>query len=452
MNTKEQPPQVAEYRCPGQQHAISRAVHLGRLAAFYPPCRQCPHRDDTGTLSPRQVEQLQEVQASNPPRSLFHDEGAGDVYLNDLSPAAARDIAAAFGLLALQEGREERGEPSVHHSSFSIHHSSNPQSLIPNPSIILAGDGRAITAELSAAVGEGLRSTGCHVVDVGPATSAALAFTVHHLRAAGGILVGNRSEEPHLVGLQFWAAGPTPLSAAGPAPLSAGGSLEPIAQRYDAGVDRPTRSYGTWQRFQADGPYLAAISEHYHALRPLRVVLDSASGPLAQYLQKLTAAVACQAILRRVTRHDLPEQVRSDAAHFAVCVDGDGETCRVLDERGQSVPAERLLLLLARHCLTTSDTRPATILLAESTPPAVGRRIEELGGRVAVCRGRRADMAAAMWEHKAIFGGGLDGRFWYVIAGVVLPDALMTITQLLTLLSRSDEPFSAVLDREAPPG
>ena len=75
-----------------------------------------------------------------------------------------------------------------------------------------------------------------------------------------------------------------------------------------------------------------------------------------------------------------------------------------------------------------------------------------VGGRVAVCRGRRADMAAAMWEHKAIFGGGLDGRFWYVIAGVVLPDALMTITQLLTLLSRSDEPFSAVLDREAPPG
>jgi len=452
VNTEEQPPQIVEYRCPGQQHAISRAVHLGRLAAFYPPCRQCPHRDDTGTLSPRQVEQLQEVQASNPPRSLFHDEGAGGVYLNDLTPAAARDVAAAFGILMGGEGRGMGDDGLIQHSSVIIPPSSNPQSPIPNPSIILAGDGRAITAELSAAVGEGLRSSGCHVVDVGPATAAALAFTVHHLHATGGMLVGNPTAEPHLVGLQFWAAGPPSLTAAGPMPLSAGGSLEPIAERYDAGVDRPTRSYGTWQRFQAEGPYLAAMSEHYHALRPLRVVLDSASGPLGQYLQKLTAAVACQAIPRRVTRHDLPEQVRSDAAHFAACVDGDGETCRVLDEQGQPVPAERLLLLLARHCLLTSETQPATILLEEATPPAVGRRIEKLGGRVVIGRGRRADMAAAMREHQATMGGGLDGRHWHRTAGVVLPDALMTITHLLTLLSRSDEPFSTVLDREAPPG
>jgi phosphomannomutase len=61
-------------------------------------------------------------------------------------------------------------------------------------------------------------------------------------------------------------------------------------------------------------------------------------------------------------------------------------------------------------------------------------------------------MAAAMREHRAVFGGGSCGRFWHVVAGVPLPDALMTITQLLVLLSRSDEPFSAVLDREVPLG
>ncbi len=192
------------------------------------------------------------------------------------------------------------------------------------------------------------------------------------------------------------------------------------------------------------------------------------------YLQKLTAAVACQVIPSRVAPGDLPEQVRADAAHFAACVDGDGETCRVLDERGRPVPAERLMLLLTKQLLSCSTAapgcenrsaqpraavlhdsqhRPATILLEPSTPPAIGRHIEQFGGRIVIGGGgRRADMARAMRTHHATFGGGPSGRFWHVIAGVALPDALMTITQLLILLSRSDEPLSAVLDREAPPG
>jgi phosphomannomutase len=57
---------------------------------------------------------------------------------------------------------------------------------------------------------------------------------------------------------------------------------------------------------------------------------------------------------------------------------------------------------------------------------------------------------AAMKAENAILGGGPSGRFWHAVAGVPLPDALMTVTRLLVLLSRGDEPFSAVLDREVP--
>jgi phosphomannomutase len=71
------PVKAETYCCPGQQHPISRAVHLGRLSAFYPGCRQCPHRDDTGTLSAKQVEQLSAVAQRVRPPSLFHEEGAG---------------------------------------------------------------------------------------------------------------------------------------------------------------------------------------------------------------------------------------------------------------------------------------------------------------------------------------------------------------------------------------
>ena len=479
MTTNESLPQTAEYRCPGEKHPISRAVHLGRLAAFYPGCRQCPHRDDTGTLSTRQVAQLAETSRQTRPRPLFHDEGAGGVYLNDLTPTAARNIAAAFGMMLKDEGREERGEgrgntngwgdsctvtPATRHNA-GVTVQLSPQQAIPFPSIVLAGDGRPLVAELVAAVGEGLRFSGCNVIDIGPATAACLAFAVAHLQAAGGLLVGNPGGDPHTVGLKFWAAGPQPLSA--------GGSLEPLVERAEAGVSRPARSVGAIHRFQADTPYLAWMAEYYHALRPLRIVVRSASRPAVGYLQRLMAAVACNVIPCQTARHDLPAQIHADAAHLVVCIDDDGESCRVLDEQGREVPAERLLLFLIQH--VGFDTKPVfgraklplsrpsdsaadgsagaspspSVVLEAGTSPTLIERLERLGVSIAMSNPRRADMSCAMQEHGAIFGGGPSGRFWHAEAGFPLSDALMTVTRLLLLLSRSDAPFSVVLDREA---
>jgi phosphomannomutase len=224
----------------------------------------------------------------------------------------------------------------------------------------------------------------------------------------------------------------------------ADGSLERLEQLYQAGVDRPARSYGRMSRFQADVPYLAAMSESYHALRPLRVVVDSASQPWMEYLQRLASAVACQIIPSRVARHERSEQIRADSAHFAVCIDGDGETCQIFDEQGRAVSAEQILLLLARGMSL------GHMVLEQGTSAATIERLERLGMRVTVSSVRRADMMAAMKAENAILGGGPSGRFWHAVAGVPLPDALMTVTRLLVLLSRGDEPFSAVLDREVP--
>ena len=459
MSAADKSSQFAEFRCPEEKHPISRAVHLARLAAFYPGCRQCSHREDTGTLSPRQVEQWQEVVSHGSPRALFHDEGAGGVHLNELTPAAARNIATAFGVVLQRpastlpspfgKGAEATvpifagtaAQPWSAKMGLSPSRQPNPQSPIPNPSILLASDGRALTAELTAAVGEGLRFSGCDVIDIGPATAACLAFAVAHLNAAGGILVGNPSREAHWVGLQFWQSGSRPLSAGRP--------LEAIAAMHQAGVDRPARQYGFLSRAAADAPYLAAVGQHYHALRPLRIVVDSASGPLLKYLQQLTTKVACHVIPTRATRHELPQQVRADGAHFAVSVDGDGETCEVLDEQGRVVSAGQLLGLLVQSVLGDGQNQDVCVILEGETSPELTAQLERAGVGTVLSGVRRAELAAAMRQHDALLGGGPSGRFWHCIADVPLPDALMTITRLLVVLSRSDEPLSAVLDRNA---
>jgi phosphomannomutase len=172
--------------------------------------------------------------------------------------------------------------------------------------------------------------------------------------------------------------------------------------------------------------------------------------------------------LSRCTRNELPRQIRDDAAHFAVCIDGDGEACRALDEQGRAIPPERLLPLLAivggDSCRRLPDvSNPSatgvasykkestgTVVLETETSQAVADRLRQLGIQIAMSSPRRADMAAAMLEHRAMLGGGPSGRFWHAGLGLPLCDALMTVTRLLQTLSRCDAPLSHLLDRDAP--
>ena len=151
--------------------------------------------------------------------------------------------------------------------------------------------GGRLRPELLAAVAEGLRWAGCGVIDVGSATAACVAFAAAHLGAAAGVLVGNPTPRVHTVGLRFWAGGGRPLRPE---------SIEEIRQVARTGVDRPTRKFGPSRRSQAEIPYLADLAQSYHALRPLRFVLDTPSEPLVGYLEKLLEPVACRAIRCRV--------------------------------------------------------------------------------------------------------------------------------------------------------
>ena len=176
---------------------------------------------------------------------------------------------------------------------------------------------------------------------------------------------------------------------------------------------------------------------------PLRFVLDSNCIPWIGYLRELTRPVACRILLCRPPRDRLGSQVTEEKAHFGLHVDDDGEICRLVDERGLAVPPEHLSALLAVSPSDASGETP--IVLEEGTSPSFVRRIESLGRRVVLSSPLRGEMARTMRQNGAILGGGPSGRLWHAGDGLPLPDALRTLTRLLTLLSRSDRPLSEIL-------
>jgi len=140
------------------------------------------------------------------------------------------------------------------------------------------------------------------------------------------------------------------------------------------------------------------------------------------------------------------EEVRRASAHFGLRVDDDGETASLVDERGEAVPAERLLLWLARYLL--HDRPKATVVLEAGSNPHLAADLTASGTNVAWSETGRGPVEQALRRHEAFLAGGPSGRLWYAV-GHPSPDALRTLTLLLVLLSRSDRRLSDVLDAEA---
>lgn len=328
----------AAYCCPGESQPISRSVHLGRLARFYAGCLDCPRRHETGPLTKRQDKQLTQWSNRRRDQLAFENESIRGGYPDQLGPRPARELAAAFAA-HLRESLDTHAAPPV-----------SPQKCL---TIMIASDGAAMTADVQAAMIEGLRFAGCDVVDIGFATAPVLATAIANQKIAGGVLIGSRNDPtPQIVLRMFGQRG---------RPLTAGGDLDDVMRRHEAGVPRASRSSGTLRRAQVAAPYLANFLQYFHALRPLRFVMLTPSRTLRKYVDELTADVACQNVASQsdqngqqlhqrdtapTTAGRLSERVLNERADFGISIDVFGELSQVVDERGAEVDSSALAACL----------------------------------------------------------------------------------------------------------
>jgi phosphomannomutase len=427
-----------QYVCPGEDYAISRAVHLSRLAAFYPKCRECVHRNDTAQLAAQTVEKIVASNRRAERATLFTDEGVRGVYLNELTAKKAGDIAGAFASLLWELTPLEIREPAA---------AASPLTKRLGPTVVIAHDDRPSSPDLITGVAKILRRMGCHVIDIGLATRPCFWFAVDHLQTAAGIQVAGFGHDPAWTGLDF--VGP------GAIPIERDYRLPDIAARQISGYQRPLR-LGAGQRTFHCGPvYEAGLRKHFHALRPLKVCLGCPNRTVRDVIVRLFQPLACQLVLvpipvraRQILNPDdidlqrMRQAVPQAGAHFGLLINDDGQTCAVFDERGEMVAARQMTLLLAEVVL--SEARHSRIVVEQSASTALLRPIDRRDGFVAMSDANRWSVADAMREADAVFAGGDSGRYWF---RETMPtcDAVLTLAKLLQALSRSDAELSLVV-------
>jgi phosphomannomutase len=422
------PPEPREFRCPGQAYAIDRPAHLARLAAFYPGCLECEHRHQTEGLTPLQLRHRAAVErrAARGPR--LEREGFAGTAGEEIDAAVVARAGEALAA-ALWRRRDTDAAP---------------------PSVLVGADGTWASADLVPAVCQALASGGCRAVEVGAVTSACLARAACTQSADAALWLGNASGEFRASGIKLWL---------GAQPASSPGDLDAVFGPHAVGAVRPKRRGGSLDRCDAAAVYLPTLAGFFHALRPLSFVLDSACEPLVRYWHLLAGESACRLLptgggvahappagespLFERRRPGIAQSVLTAGAHFGAWIDGDGETLRLVDERGEPVDPERLLLAQYDYLC---QLRPVeTVALEPEAGDELAQALVARGARVERSGPTRQSLCQRMQSSGATVGGGPSGRFWSS-GPPPAPDALLSLCLLVALLSQSDRPLSEVLD------
>jgi phosphomannomutase len=440
------------YICPGETHPITRSVHLSRLAAFYPRCRDCALRHETGQLPRQTLARIHSTEHRVERKSLLTDEGLRGVYLNEINRRKAEQAAAALADLLWAHkpliGRIGQSEGDTSDRRILMRGAHSQAAL---PLVVVGHDERPCSPDLVTGVVRSLRRMSCRVVDIGLTTRPCFWFAVDHLQAAAGLFVSGAGTDPSWTGFDFVGSQSTPLSRD---PCAAGFHLDSLESRMSGFTRRPTRQAGAYRMFQAAVPYEASLWKHFHALRPLVACCGVASRLGRRTIERLFATLPCRLVLMDLParRRDvldardpdvarLRTAVRQQRAHLGVIIDDDGQRCGFLDERGGLVEAATITALIARILLV--EHPGSAVALEHGAPAALRGELERLGARLLDGGRTFAQMARAMRSESAVLGGGTSGRVWFR-ESFPTSDAILTLARVLDVLSRSDAALSSV--------
>lgn len=167
--------------------------------------------------------------------------------------------------------------------------------------------------------------------------------------------------------------------------------------------------------------------------------------------------------LKMETLADLQKKVLEEKADLGIAYDGDADRVGFVDEKGEVVPMDFAIALLAKEVLKSNPG--GLVLMDLRSSNAVKEAIEEAGGKVHRCRVGHSLIKKQMREEGAIFAGELSGHYFFqenykaemaTLAAVMILNLLnetgkkmSELTQDLKRYFHSGEINSEVADKQA---
>ena len=315
-------------------------------------------------------------------------------------------------------------------------------------------DGRLSSPELEAALVDGLKASGMHVLRVGRGPTPLLYFAATTLETDGAVMVTGSHNPPDYNGFKMM--------------LGKAAFFGPEIQKLGvlaAAGDVVPHGPGTDERVDVSDAYVDRLVQDWDGGdRKLRVVWDCANGAAGEVLEKLLKKLPGEhTVLNPVIDGRFPahhpdptiaknnEQliaaVHEHRADLGIGFDGDADRVGAIDDGGGMLLGDQLMVVLARDVLR--EHPGATIIADVKASQVLYDEIAKAGGEPMMFKTGHSLIKAKMAEIRSPFAGEMSGHIFYADKWYGFDDALYVAVRLMGIVARMDQPLSAV--REALP-
>jgi phosphomannomutase / phosphoglucomutase len=324
-------------------------------------------------------------------------------------------------------------------------------------SVVVGRDNRPSGGELGAALIEGLSSGGRAVVDIGVVPTPLMYWGLHHLDVVAGVQVTGSHNPAEYNGFKI-SVGTGSLHGEGLA------RLRDLARSGPASAGRAGL---VSMRSDVITRYIDDIAGRVGRLeRAIHVVVDCGNGAGSLVAPELLERIGARATLLYCENDgtfpnhhpdptvpenllDLIDAVREGNAELGIAFDGDADRIGVVDDTGEIIWGDRLLIVYARDVLERTG-RGQSIIFDVKCSQSLSDAIETAGGKAVMWKTGHSLIKEKMKETGAPLAGEMSGHMFFGEGFYGHDDALYAAARLLSILARKGRGVRELLS-DVPP-
>jgi phosphomannomutase/phosphoglucomutase len=350
------------------------------------------------------------------PASIFRAYDIRGIVGETLTESTVHEIGRAFGTVV-----RERNESTV----------------------VVARDGRLSGPTLLKALSDGLRATGCEVINVGCVPTPVLYYASQAFNKCAGIMLTGSHNPGNYNGLKMVLGGVALTEAA----------IQDLYQRVLKG--KFAHGQGGYHTQDITGDYLHDFLKAIKLTRPMKVVLDAGNGVAGEIAPMLFHALGCEVIplFCEIDGHfpnhhpdpsdphnlqDLKKAVALHQADVGLAFDGDADRLGVVTSQGEIIAADRLLMVYADALLKVHPK--AKIIYDVKCTNHLKPVVEALGGEPIMWKTGHSHIKAKMAAENALLGGEMSGHFFFKDRWNGFDDGLYAGARVLEILATAAHP------------
>jgi phosphomannomutase/phosphoglucomutase len=314
--------------------------------------------------------------------------------------------------------------------------------------LVVGRDCRVTSDRYSEKVIQGLRSTGCDVIDIGVCPTPVLYFSIQHLDQEGGVMVTASHNPGEYNGFKL-CIGLDSIH---------GKDIQKILGIITEGAF--AQGEGSLSFADVVTPYKTYVENNITISGPIKVGVDAGNG---------TAGVVAVPLLKRLNcevhdiycdmdgtfpnheadptvaknMQDLIAMVKEKGLDIGIGYDGDGDRIGVVDETGNIIYGDQLMIIFSREILSRKPG--ATFISEVKCSKTMYDDIENHGGRAIMWKTGHSLIKKKMKAEKAELAGEMSGHMFFADRYFGFDDAIYASCRLLEIITATGEKISGLL-------